>query len=139
MAPLEFCDVLLGHPYMWKHHVVYKSGPRTVIVTLGGKIYWILEIVAPNTVSQGRKISSHIKKLFLFTIVSKGKHQITSTPSTQGIYAHKTQEENIVVVSSSIRVPLRCKATHSRCSSKKNHPHNNYSPLGMPKKIILFN
>ena len=106
MAPLEICDVLLAQPYMWKRHDVYESRPRSVIVTLGGKIYWIPEIVSPNTFSQGRKISSHIKKLFLFTFVSKGEHQITSTPSTRGIYAHQTQEENKVIVSSSIRVPL---------------------------------
>ena len=74
VAPLEICDVLLGQPYMWKCHVVYESRPRSVIVTLGGKLYRIPETVAPNTVSQGWKISSHIRKLFLFTIVSKGEH-----------------------------------------------------------------
>ena len=25
VAPLEVCDVLLGHPYMWKRHDVYES------------------------------------------------------------------------------------------------------------------
>ena len=25
VSPLYFYDVLLGHPYMWKHHVVYES------------------------------------------------------------------------------------------------------------------
>ena len=82
MAPLEVFDVPLGQPYMWKRHVVYESRPRSVIVSLGGKLYRIPETIAPNTVSQGRKISSHIKKLFLFTILSKGEHHITSTPST---------------------------------------------------------
>ena len=88
MAPLEVYDVLLGQPYMWKHHAVYESRPHSVIVTLGGKLYQILEIVSPNTVSQGRKISSEIMKSFLFTIASEGEQQITSTPSAQGIYAH---------------------------------------------------
>ena len=23
VAPLEVCDVILGQPYLWKHHVVY--------------------------------------------------------------------------------------------------------------------
>ena len=119
MAPLEFCDVHLGQPYMWKRHAVYESRPRNVIVTLRGKLYRIPDTVAPNKVSQGRKISSHIRKLFLFTIASEGEHKIieTSTPSAQGVSAHQTQEEDRAIVSSSIRVPLRCNATHSRCSS----------------------
>ena len=90
MAPLEVCDVLLGQPYMWKRHAVYESRPRSVIVTLGGKLYRIPETVAPNKVSQGRNISSHIRKLFLFTILLEGEHQITSTPLAQGTYAHQT-------------------------------------------------
>ena len=40
---LEVSDVLLGQPYMWKHHVVYESRPRSVIVTLGKKFYRIPE------------------------------------------------------------------------------------------------
>ena len=89
-APLEVCDVLLGQPYMWKRHAVYKSRPRSVIVTLGGQLYRIPEIVAPATVSQGRNISSHTRKLFLLTITSEGEHKITenSTPSPQGVSAH---------------------------------------------------
>ena len=84
VAPLEVCDVLLGQPYMWKHHVIYESRPRNVIVTLGGKLYQIPETVAPNTVLQGGKISSHTKKLSLFIISSEGEHKITetSTPFT---------------------------------------------------------
>ena len=104
MAPLEFCDVLLRQPYMWKQHVVYESQPWSVIVTLGGQLYRIPEIVAPTTVSQGRKISSHIRKLFLFTIASEGEHKITDTPtpSAQGVSAHQTPEEDRAIVSSSI-------------------------------------
>ena len=90
MAALEVCDVILGQPYMWKRHAVYESWPRSVIVTLGGQLYWIPETVAPTTVSQGRKISSHANKLFLLTIASEGEHKIieTSTPSTQAVSAH---------------------------------------------------
>ena len=80
---------------MWKRHAIYESRPHSVIVNLGGKIYQIQKIFAPNIVSQVRKISSHMMKFFFFTIVSEGEHQITSTPSTKGIYAHQTQEENI--------------------------------------------
>ena len=62
VAPLDVSDVLSGHPYMWKSHVLYESRPHSVIVTLGGKLYPIIETIAPNTVSQGRKKSSHIIK-----------------------------------------------------------------------------
>ena len=51
MAPLEVYDVLLGQPYMWKRHAVYESRPRSVIITLGEKIYRIAETIAPNKVS----------------------------------------------------------------------------------------
>ena len=104
MAPLEVCDVLLGQPYKWKHHVVYESRPRSVVVTLGGQLYRIPETVAPTTVSQGRKISSHTRKLCIFIIASEGEHKIkeTSTPSMQGVFAHQTQEEDRDIISSSI-------------------------------------
>ena len=51
VSPLEVCDVLLGKPYMWKHHAVYESRPHSVIVTLAGKLYQIPETVAPTTIS----------------------------------------------------------------------------------------
>jgi hypothetical protein len=49
VSPLDVCDVLLGQPYMWKHHAIYESRPRSVIVTLGGHLYRIPEVV-PTTV-----------------------------------------------------------------------------------------
>ena len=64
-APLEVCDVLLGQPYMWKCHAIYESWPHSVIINLGGQLYRIRETVAPAIVSQGRKISSHTRKLLL--------------------------------------------------------------------------
>ena len=108
VAPLEFCDVLLGQPYMFKCHVVYESWPRSVMVTLGGQLYRIPETIAPAIISQGRKIRSHTRKLSLFTISYEEEHKITetSTPSTQGVSAHQTQEENRTIISSYIRVPL---------------------------------
>ena len=32
ISPLDVCDVLLGKPYLWKHHVVYESRPCSVII-----------------------------------------------------------------------------------------------------------
>jgi hypothetical protein len=34
VVPLDVYDVVLGQPYMWKHHYVYESQPRSVIITL---------------------------------------------------------------------------------------------------------
>jgi hypothetical protein len=48
IAPLEFCDVLLGEPYLWKRHVVYESRPRSVIITLCRQLYRIPEVVSPT-------------------------------------------------------------------------------------------
>jgi hypothetical protein len=31
VSSLGFCDVILGQTYLWKHHVVYESSPRSVI------------------------------------------------------------------------------------------------------------
>jgi hypothetical protein len=45
VAPLDVCDVLLGQPYMWKRHAIYESRPRSVIITLGGHLYRIPEVV----------------------------------------------------------------------------------------------
>jgi hypothetical protein len=51
IAPLEVCDVLLGQPYLWKHHAVYESRPHSVIITLGRQLYRIPEVVPPTTIS----------------------------------------------------------------------------------------
>jgi hypothetical protein len=71
VSPLDVCDVLLGQPYMWRHHVVYDSRPRSVIVTLGGHLYRIPE-VDPTIVPPKKccKVVSHIAKFIFFTICS---------------------------------------------------------------------
>jgi hypothetical protein len=51
VSPLEVCDVILGQPYMWKHHVVYESWPHSVIVTLGGHPYRVPEVVLTTAIS----------------------------------------------------------------------------------------
>jgi hypothetical protein len=45
VSPLEVCNVLLGEPYMWKCHVVYEIRPRSVIITLGGQLFRVTEVV----------------------------------------------------------------------------------------------
>jgi hypothetical protein len=80
VSPLDVCDVLLGQPYMWKRHAIYESRPSSVIVTLGGHLYRIPEVV-PTIVSpkKCRKVVSHTEKFSFFTIYSKGEQKDTAT------------------------------------------------------------
>ena len=79
VAPLDVCDVLLGQPYMWKHHAIYESRPRSVIITLGGHLYRIPEVV-PTTAppKQCCKVVSHTRKFIFSTICSKGEQKDTA-------------------------------------------------------------
>jgi hypothetical protein len=84
VAPLEVCDVLLGQPYLWKHHVVYESRPHSVIITLNRKLYRIPEAVPPSAISlistkQCRKVISQTRKFIFFVIRSQNKRKITGT------------------------------------------------------------
>jgi hypothetical protein len=83
VAPLDVYDLLLGQPYMWRRHVVYESRPRSVIITLGGHLYRIPEVVL--TIVQPKKcckVVSHTAKLNFFTIYSKGEQKDTATTTT---------------------------------------------------------
>ena len=51
IAPLEASDVLLGQPYMWKRYAIYESQPRSVIITLGKRLYKILEVAPKASIS----------------------------------------------------------------------------------------
>jgi hypothetical protein len=50
ISPLEFCDVLLVQPYLWKSHDVYEFRPCSVII-LVRQVYKIPEVVPPTTIS----------------------------------------------------------------------------------------
>jgi hypothetical protein len=99
VSPLDVCDVLLGQPYMWKRHVVYESRPRSVIVSLGGHLYRIPEVV-PTTVPPKKccKVVSHTTKFSFFTICSKGeqKDTATTTASAQAPSIQQKQVDKIV-------------------------------------------
>jgi hypothetical protein len=83
VASLDVCDVLLGHPYMWKCHAIYESRPRSVIITLGGHLYRIPEEVPTNAPpKQCRKVVSHTTKFIFSTIYSKGEQKDTTTTTT---------------------------------------------------------
>jgi hypothetical protein len=103
VVPLDFCDVILGQPYMWKHHFFYESRSRHVIITLGGQLYRILEVL-PNIVplKQCRKVIYHTAKFILFIVYSKDAQEATTTTtaSTPSIQHKKIAEEKEYIFSS---------------------------------------
>jgi hypothetical protein len=91
----DVCDVLLGQPYMWRRHVVYESRPHSVIVTLGGHLYRIPEVV-PTTAppKQCRKVVSHTTKFIFSTICSKGEQKDTAA-TTSSTKAPSIQQKQV--------------------------------------------
>jgi hypothetical protein len=79
VSPLDVCDVLFGQSYMWKCHVIYESRPRSVIITLGGHLYRIPEVV-PNTAppKHCHWVVSHTTKFIFSNIYSKGEQKDTA-------------------------------------------------------------
>jgi hypothetical protein len=125
VSPLEVCDVFLGQPYMWKHHVVYESRPRSVIITLGDQLYRVPEAV-PNTVvslismKQCRKVVSQTRIFFLCMVRSKGEQKVTATAKTSawGLSSQQQQVDEIVeeykdIFTSPTGVPVHCQVKHS--------------------------
>jgi hypothetical protein len=85
---------------MWKRHVVYESRPRSVIITLGGHLYRIPEVV-PTIVppKQCRKVISHTAKFILFTVCSKDAQKATTTTaaSTPSIQERRLQKRKKIL------------------------------------------
>jgi hypothetical protein len=112
VSPLYFCDVLLGQPYMWKHHVIYESRPHSVIVTLGGHLYIILEvaltIVPPK---QCHKVVSHTTKFSFFAMCSKGKQKDTTT-TTASPQAPSIQQKQADKVATNIKCSFCTFSSH---------------------------
>jgi hypothetical protein len=84
VAPIKVCNVLLGQPYLWKHHIVYESRPRSVIITLNKKLYRIPKAIPPSVISlistkKCRKVVSQIKKFVFFMIHSQSDRNIIAT------------------------------------------------------------
>jgi hypothetical protein len=124
ISPLEVCNVLLGQPYLWKHHAVYESRPHSVIITLNRKLYRIPEVVPPSAISlisakQCRKVISQTRKFVFFVIRSQSEQKIAATSrasatnlSTQQKQVDKVMEEYKDIFSSPIGVPLHCQVNH---------------------------
>ena len=77
VSPLDVSEALLGKPYLWKRHVVYESRPPAVIITLGNKLYRILEITPPTTISlviakQYSKLIAKTRKFVFLMIRPQG-------------------------------------------------------------------
>jgi hypothetical protein len=120
VAPLEVCDVLLGQPYLWKHHVVYESMPHSVIITLDRKLYMIPEVVPPTTVSliyvkQCRKVISQTENFVFFVIRAQSERKVAATSmasatclSMQQKQVDKVMEEYKYIFSSPDGLPLHC-------------------------------
>jgi hypothetical protein len=68
---------------------VYESRPRAVFITLGNKLYRILEIAPPTTISlvtakQCSKLIAKTKKFVFLMIRPHGKKKTMAMTSRQG-------------------------------------------------------
>jgi hypothetical protein len=122
VSPLDVCDVLLGQPYMWKCHVVYESRPRSVIVSLGGHLYRIPEVV-PTIVppKQCCKVVSHTTKFSFFTICSKGEQKDTAT-TTASAQAPSIQQKQVDKIAAKCKDSFCTQASHVARLVKKVQP-----------------
>jgi hypothetical protein len=124
ISPLEFCDVLLGQPYLWKQHVVYESRPYSVIITLRRKLYRIAKVAPPTNIylissNQCSKVISHTEKFIFFVIRARSKQKVTvtSVTSTQSLSLQQKQVDEIMeeyrdIFSSPFGVPRHCQVNH---------------------------
>ena len=101
IAPIDVSDVLLGQPYLWKRHVVYESRPRSVIVTLGNKLYRIPKVPPPPTISlvtakKCSKLISQTRKFVFLMIRPQGKNNTVATTSRHGSSPQQQQMDKVV-------------------------------------------
>ena len=72
---------------MWKHQFVYDYGICSVIVTLGGQLYRVAEVVLTTTISliskkQCQKVISQTDKFILFMIQLEGGQKVSGNSTT---------------------------------------------------------
>jgi hypothetical protein len=122
VSPLDVCDVLLGQPYMWKCHVIYESRPRSVIVTLGGHLYRIPEVVLTIVPpKQCRKVISHTTTFNLFTICSKGEQKDTATTAAS-VQAPSIQQKQVDKIEAKHKDSFCTQSSHVSRLVKKVQP-----------------
>jgi hypothetical protein len=108
VSPLGVYDVFLGQPYMWKHHGVYESIPHSVIITMVGNLYMILEVFPTTTPPKKHcKVICHTAKIILFIVCSKDEHK-TTIALTPYIQQKHIVEESKYIFSSPKMVHTRC-------------------------------
>ena len=114
---------------MWKHHVVYDSQPRSVIVTLGGHLYRIPEVVLttvpPKSVA---RLLSHTAKFSFFTICSKGEKKDTA-PTTASAQAPSIQQKHIVEEKADILLYLQLCLHNASLSLETIGWWNRFNPI----------
>jgi hypothetical protein len=105
---------------MWKCHVIYESRPCSVIVTLGGHLYRIPEVV-PTIVppKQCRKVVSHTTKFIFFTICSKREQKNTTAASVQ---APSIQQKQVDKIATKCKDSFCTHASHVARLVKKVQP-----------------
>jgi hypothetical protein len=88
---------------LWKRHVVYESRPRSVIITLGRKLYKIPEVAPPTAISlistkQCSKVISQTGKFVFFVIHAHSKKNViaTSLASTQCLSLQQKKVDRIM-------------------------------------------
>src|ERR1700678_4197710 len=107
---------------MWKHHAIYESRPRSVIITLGGHLYRIPEVV-PTTAppKQCCKVVSHTTKFIFSTICSKGEQKDTAT-TTASAQAPSIQQKKVDKVAKKHKDCFYTQSSHVARWFKKVQP-----------------
>jgi len=80
---------------------MYESWPSVVIITLGNKLYRILEVALPTAISlvttkKCSKLISKIGKFVFLMICPQGKKKTVATTSRQGPSAWKLQMDKVM-------------------------------------------
>jgi hypothetical protein len=111
---------------MWKRHVVYESRPLSVIVSPGGHIYIIPEVVLIIVpLKKCRKVVSPSTKFSFFTIYSKGEQKDTATTTTSA-QAPSIQQKKVDKIVAKCKYSLCTKESHVSIlvkNIKPFHPH----------------
>jgi hypothetical protein len=116
----HWMSMMFSSSYMC--HVVYESRPRSVIVSLGGHLYRIPEVV-PTTVppKQCRKLVSYTTKFIFFTICSKGEQKDTAT-TTSSAQAPSIQQKQVENITAKCKYSFCTQASHVARLVKKIQP-----------------
>jgi hypothetical protein len=105
---------------MWKRHAIYESRPRSVIVTLGGHLYRILEVILTIVPpKQCHKVVSHTTKFNFFTVCSKREQKNTTAASVQ---APSIQQKQVDKIAAKCKYSFCTQASHVARLVKKVQP-----------------